>query len=262
MIFVKTNNLASAQLRADQIANKLGAQCFLNDLPENLEDETVIFVKDANSDLVFEAARQGARIVYDPIDTFAYPDRVRYKTWYGCVDTVICFNRKMADSLNRWFSEAAIIPHQWDARIEGTANMDMFRPVYIGYKFNWPSMVQTHGIQMICEPEVMLQAAPEFNCHVSIREPGSSQAMMKPATKVSIAAAVGAVCITTPDESMVELLPKEYPYWCMTVDSFPKILEKAKDEFNGPVWNRALEIMAEVKEKTSLNTISEKYKHL
>jgi len=142
------------------------------------------------------------------------------------------------------------------------AKHDEFRPAYIGYWFNCQSGVPHCGVTCVNDPKDMLRALPEFNCHVSLRDTDSLQSKMKPATKVANAAAVGAVCITSPDASVIELLPKEYPYWCGTLSSFPKVLEKAKDDFNGPIWEKALEMMDDVKDKTSLERVAKLYDYL
>lgn len=261
MIFVKTNNLASAQLRADQVAANLKAQVYLNDLPDDVSRETVVFVKDANPDLVEKASAAFCEIVYDPIDTFAYAERLRHKDWFGMVNTVIAYNEEMAGFLKAWFKRVVIIPHHWDARLKDSpqAAMKSFKPAYIGHSFNCPLIVSGSGVAMITDTSDMLGWANNFNCHVSVRNTGSLESKMKPATKVSLAAAVGAVIITSPDASVVELLPKKYPYWCASIDRFPKVLQKAKDEFGGPVWEDALAILKEVKDKTSIETVARLY---
>ena len=56
-------------------------------------------------------------------------------------------------------------------------------------------------------------AAPRFNCHLSVREPGR-EFLYKPNCKVSTAAACEANLITTRDLTTVELLGEDYPYYC------------------------------------------------
>lgn len=262
MIFVKNNQFASAYLRADQIAEKLHASAYLNALPENISCETVVFVKDANPLVVRQAKESGCKVVYDPIDTFAYPERLKYKDWFKDVDTCIAYNKEMAGFLKSWFKNVVIIPHHWDARINSKCEMDKFRPGYIGHSFNCPSIVSGSGVAMISDPKDMMGWAANFNCHISIRNTGSLESKMKPATKVSLAAAVGAVIITSPDASVVELLPKEYPYWCSSIAQFPKILDMAKNEFGTFTWCRALEMLADVRNKTSIDAVSNLYQQL
>lgn len=264
MIFVKNNQFASAYLRADQIAEKLHASAYLNALPDDVSRETIVFVKSADPDLVIKASTSDCKIIYDPIDTFAYADRHGWKHWYYFVDTCIAYNEEMALFLKAWFKHVVIIPHQWDARLKTASPvpMDKFRPAYIGHSFNCPSIVPAHGVAMIIDPAEMLASTNKYNCHVSVRDKGSLESKMKPATKVSLAAAVGAVIITSPDASVVELLPADYPYWCSSIAQFPKVLDKARDEFGGEVWNRALEMLADVRNKTSIEAIAERYKLL
>lgn len=260
MIFVKPHNRPSAILRADQIADKLGAKVYLNELPDDVSHETVVFVKEADASLVVKAKEQGAKIVYDPIDKFAYIERHGHIHWYVMVDEVICFNKTMAEYLKQWFKSTVIIPHQWDARLKAQAQMVSFIPGYIGHGFNCPPIVPWCDVSMVCAPELMLSAAPAFNCHVSIRGHDKLQAQMKPATKVSLAASVGAVCITSRDDSVIELLPDDYPYWCDSSDDFQSVLHRAARDFQGPEWNKALRMLAVVKEKTSLDTVANLYR--
>lgn len=261
MNFVKCNNQASGMLRADQIANQLGAQVLLNDLPENLSG-TVVFVKDANPQLVKRASEAGCRIVYDPIDTFAYKERFVQKEWFKYVNTCITYNKDMAKFLLNWFPETKIIPHQWDARIQDQCDMGEFHPAYIGRGFNCPEVVAKSGITLVTDPDEMVEFADAFNCHVSVRTPGSPESLMKPATKLVTAAAVGAVIVTTPDSSVKELLPINYPYVCFRLDEFPRILDKARHDFGGPVWEFARCQMADLKDRTSLSVISKLYLEL
>jgi hypothetical protein len=261
MIFVKSNNLASAELRANQIADSLGAKVYLNELPDVPRGTIVVFVKNAKPELVRKAHLSGCKVIFDPIDQFAYIERHTPKDWYEFVDCAIAYNKPQAELYRRkWFKDAVVIPHQWDIRLANVAcRHDEFRPGYIGYSFNVSSDI-ANVLPCVTEPSEMLKAMPSFNCHVSIRD--GLQSYMKPATKLVNAAAVGAVCITTRDASVIELLPEDYPYWCSGVDDFPTVLERAKNEFNGPVWGKAREMMLGVKQKTSLDEIAKLYGQL
>ncbi|MBF0170809.1 MAG: hypothetical protein HQK87_06950 [Nitrospinae bacterium] len=221
----------------------------------------MVFVKTVDPDLVIKASTSGARIIYDPIDNFAYAERLKWQHWFYFVGTVIAYNEEMAGFLKAWFKKTTIIHHQWDERLKDSpqAPMNAFKAAYIGHDFNCSSIVPGSGVAMITDTQAMIRWANNFNCHVSVRNTGSLESKMKPATKVSLAAAVGAVIITSPDNSVVELLPKEYPYWCPTIDSFPTVLEKAKAEFNGPIWKNALAMLRDVKDKTSIESVARLY---
>lgn len=260
MIFVKSSNLASNRLRADQIAAELGATVLLNDLPKNLNG-TVVFVKDAIPGLVQMAKYSDCTVVYDPIDTFAYPERAQIKPWHSLVDIVIAYNPVQKVFYQRWFKNVVIIPHQWDSVLDGEfCEYDEFRPVYIGHGFNCHPCIQ--DIPLITNVDEMMPAAKQFNCHVTVRESDSLQALMKPATKVSTAAAVGAVCITTKDSATQWLLPVDYPYWLESPTDFHKVLKQVEREFGGDRWNEALKMMEEVRIKTSVREVAKLYQSL
>lgn len=261
MIFVKSSNLASNRLRADQIASQLGAKVLLNDLPDDLLNDTVIFVKDAHPELVKKAKDRGCRIVYDPIDTYAYRDRGKTQPWHSSVDVCIAYSVAQKHFLKLYFKEVVIIPHQWDSVLDGEfCEYDEFRPVYIGHGFNCHPCVQ--GVPLITNVDEMMPAAKQFNCHVTVRESDSLQALMKPATKVSTAAAVGAVCITTKDSATQWLLPVDYPYWLESPANFHKVLKQVEREFGGDRWNEALKMMEEVRVKTSVREVAKLYQSL
>lgn len=256
MIFVKSSNLPSNQLRADQIASHLEASVYLNDLPE--VTDTVVFVKDAKPELVEKAKKQGCKIVFDPIDTFAYPERARILPWHSMVDVAIAYNPAQKNMLLRWFKDVAIIPHQWDISLDGHfCKMDEFCPAYIGHGFNMDSHIR--DVAVISDTNEMIEMAPEFNCHVTVREKDSYQAMMKPATKLVTAAAVGAVCLTTKDASAYWLLPDDYPYWIDKPEDFSRVLAQAEREFGGEKWNTAIEMMEKVRDRTGLSEIANLY---
>lgn len=257
MIFVKSSNLASNRLRADQIAAELGATSLLNDLPKNLNG-TVVFVKDAIPGLVQMAKYSDCTVVYDPIDTFAYPERAQIKPWHSLVDIVIAYNPVQKVFYQRWFNNVVIIPHQWDIALDGMfCEYDRFKPAYIGYAFNRHQTI--HDVDLITDPKDMLPMAPRYNCHLTIRDTDSYQSVHKPATKLSTAAAVGAVCLTTKDHSAQWLLPEDYPYWVNNPQDVTSVLAQAEKEFCTDKWNEALAILAGVRNKTSLREIAKLY---
>ncbi len=257
MMFVKSSNLASNQLRADQIANQLGAQVLLNDLPENPQG-VVVFVKDANPELVKQAKSAGCRVVYDPIDTFAYAERSKHKPWHDLVDVCIAYNPNQKAMLRLWFKEVVIIPHQWDMALDGEfCDYDEFKPAYIGHGFNCHPSIQ--GIPMITHTDEMMSVAKDYNCHVTIRDKDSLQALHKPATKVVTAAAVGAVVVTTKDPSATWLLSVDYPYWADSPENFLPVLKQAEREFGGERWNLAQRMMEVVRVITSVKEVAKLY---
>jgi hypothetical protein len=174
------------------------------------------------------------------------------------VDVVIAYNPSQKNIYKRWFKDVAIIPHQWDSFLDGRfCKQDTFRPAYIGHSFNKHEEIK--GVPVISNPQEMMEAAPLYNCHVTLRDTDSYQSIMKPATKLVTAAAVGAVCLTTKDPSAYWLLPEDYPYWVESPDKFQSSLEQAGREFGSEKWNEAIEILDGVRNKTSAREIAKLY---
>ena len=93
-----------------------------------------------------------------------------------------------------------------------------------------------------------------------MREPGP-EFLYKPNCKVSTAAACAANLITTRDESAVELLGPDYPYYVASAEEADVLagIEKARATFGGPEWQAGLETMRAVREQTSIDRVIDDY---
>jgi len=101
--------------------------------------------------------------------------------------------------------------------------------------------------------------ALDYNCHLSVRDPGK-EFLYKPNCKVVTAAVCDANLVSTRDESTVELLGPDYPYYAdPTVESLTAAIDKARTTFRGPEWKRGLEVMRELKERTRIERIVDDY---
>jgi hypothetical protein len=106
----------------------------------------------------------------------------------------------------------------------------------------------------------MLAAAPQFNMHLCLQRRDERHALLKPATKISTASAVGANVLTYRDPSAVELLGQDYPFY---VDSDQNTaIRMVRESFGGREWKRGREKMKEVRERTSLKAIAALYRRL
>ena len=250
MIFVKSvkSNFSSGELRGDHIARSLGTKCFINAAP--VRNDVVVFVKFADPIIVFNAKEAGNLIVYDVLDYFCYGDR---KVQFAdTVDVVIVPNLASVEFYKMIFPKAkfTLIPHQWDYRIEGRAPQDAYRPGYIGEAFNMTP--RWHG-EAVTDKDEFLKAAPRFNLHIAINAP--TRRLLKPATKVVTAAAVGANVLTMADPSALELVGLDYPY-IYVGEGF----ERVENDFGSSTWKRGLETMEKVRERTSLEAVSKLYR--
>lgn len=257
MRFVKPDpSLLSVILRADHIAEAVGAPCG-HGLGDAGAGEVVVFTKFVRDvSLLHEARARGCVVAFDVIDLLCYPNREQ--SWFGLIDCVIVPNQRAAMDFRAKFpaaTEFPVIPHQWDHRIAGTAPNDFFLAGYVGRGFNLAEQLPTY-VEVVEESEEQLRALPRFNCHLQDREPGPAW-NWKPATKVAQAAGVGAVIVTRPDCSSVELLGEDYPYYAP--GTLTRTLERAKADFGGATWERALQTMARVKSETSREAIAAKF---
>jgi len=258
VIFVVSNDFTSSILRGNHIAQALGARLFFADLG-GVRNDTVVFVKEADRGLVEDAKERDNRVALDIIDFYCYPGRGC--TFADLVDVLIVPNRQCIEWYRPRFpnSEFAVIPHQWDYRIKGTAPQDYCRTAYIGKDFNQP---ECWGGPAITKSEDFLQAAPMFNLHLALQSRDDMAWLLKPSTKISTASAVGACVVTYKDAGALELLGWDYPFYVHEGMDVNEAIVYAQKTFGGPTWKRARERMEEVKEKTSLEAVAKLYREL
>lgn len=257
MLIVVNSEFLTAELRGAHIAEELGVKCLFADFGGE-RNGFVVFVKDADRGLVLDAKERGNRIGYDVIDHFCYKSRTC--PFADLVDTVIVPNRACIAWYAKHFPTAhyAVIPHQWDFRIKGKAQQYRYSPGYIGKGFNF--CVEGWDGATVFDSTKHLEAAPLFNLHLALQRRDERVALLKPATKVSTAAAVGANVLTYRDPSAVELLGPEYPFY-VDRDQMAAI-RMVREAFGGREWKRGLEKMKEVRERTSLKAIAGLYRRL
>lgn len=251
MRFVRCKTLAG-ELRGTVIAQELGVPCSTEYQP----DTWVVFVK--SFDGIEQAKADGCLVAFDPVDLYVYNDgRDRQSKWPE-VDLVLVPSKAAAPFYKQIFPKAdfLVVPHQWDSRIDQYAPQDVFRPGYVGRRFN---LHEELAIEKVTEPEDQLAALSRFNCHVSEHQTKDS-AYLKPATKVACAAAVGANVVTHRSAGALELLGKDYPFYAKS--TLFDALFKAKKAFPTQAWIDGLTIMAQVRERTSLKAVAELYRVL
>lgn len=249
MRFVICDTLAG-ELRGKHIAEHLGVPYGTDYQPS----EWVVFVK--TFDGIKKAKADGCKIALDPVDFYCYP--FRDTSPHPEVDLVIIPSKRAMKEYVSLFPRAdfLVAPHQWDHRISGECTHDEFRPGYIGMAFN---LSEELHIPMVTEMDEMLTGLPRFNCHITQRKREAAK-LLKPATKVAAAAAVGAVVLTQKDPAAEHLLGDDYPFYAE--GTLFDALYRAKKVFGGEQWQQARKKMAEVKEKTSLKAVSDIYRVL
>jgi len=256
MIFVTDFAAASSTLRGQHIADYLGVPCLENSLGEE-KNGVVVFVKKPDFGIMKQAKTLGNTIVYDPIDRFCKQDRTAI--FADLVDILIVPNQVCIRYYSTIFTNAefVVIPHQWDQRLTSESPQDTLRTGYIGEELNL--VERRYKGEKVTKVSEMMDAAPRFNLHLSLNAREATYINLKPATKIAIASAVGANVVAFPDPSALEVLPKEYPYYVNGRDDPMRVLAMAEESFGSALWQRGCEMMAAVKEKTSLPAIAALY---
>jgi hypothetical protein len=261
--FVKYYEKGSTVMGADQIAAGLAArgwnaQSIAIDELRSVENGILIFIKTSRLDHLLLARRRGNRLVLDVQDTVVFKRWIKNRRWF---DALILKSRRQLADFGRRGRDDCLIYHQWDPRYElSRAPQDRLRLGYLGLSRSLTLWRQLPEVE--CVDHDYFAAAHRFNCHVSIREPGR-EFLYKPNCKVSTAAACGANLITTRDESTVELLEDDYPFYCEPErGSILATIERAREAFGSPAWHRGLERMRRVRELTCMDRVLDGYEAL
>lgn len=158
----------------------------------------------------------------------------------------------------------ATLHQTYDMRLDGLKfrQLPRFAPVYIGMikKAVLPEEVlKALDVLKVGNNSQMkraLKKLPNYNFHFNVRPHGPVRLRRAyvPFTKGFTAAACRSnILIGRNVDDAEEFLTPNYPYF-LNNNSREEIssgLEKAREEFGGPEWNRGLQIMAEAKERVS-----------
>jgi hypothetical protein len=258
--FVKYYQKGSTDIAADQMAEALqrrgiaARSLFAGDIGD-LRDAVLIFIKRADLGHLLGARRRGNVLVADVHDTVVFKRGVRFGPLYH---GMIFRNRRACEDFGRGRPGAVVIPHHWDARYRpNDAPLDRLRLAYIGEARSFPPGWSLPGVEMLVSD--WFARAPAFNAHLSVRRPGREM-LYKPNMKVVTAAVCAAVLITTRDASALEHLGESYPFYCgESEEEVIAAIRDAEDRLGDPRWQRALEILAEVKARTTLERITDLY---
>ena len=258
--FVKYYDKGSTLMAGDQIAEALRARGFDSrsiyprEITE-ISDSILVFIKTSKWwDLARARARHN-KTVLDVQDTVVFKRRIKNRWLY---DGMIFKNQRQIRDFASPRQLNAVIYHQWDPRYRhNTLDEKELRIGYFGLARSLALWNQLPGVDYFDND--YFRRALDYNCHLSIREPGKEY-LYKPNCKVSTAAACRANLISTRDESTVELLGPDYPYYTETDRAgLLAAVERVRETFGGPVWREGLERMREVEERTRMDRIIDDY---
>jgi hypothetical protein len=253
--FVKYTDWVSTILGADQIAAALRERGFdaWSVTPAdigNVRDAIVVFIKSSRWWHVERARWKRNLTVLDVHDAMVFDGRVKNQR---LVDGIIWRNRRQLADFACAGQINCMLHQQWDPRY--AANRAGGAGIAIGYfgvPRSFPHWQRIPGAA--CHDRNYFQSALDYNCHLSVRAPGREY-LYKPNCKVSTASACAANLVTTRDESALDLLGEDYPYYLDSaeLESVLAGIEHARATFGGPEWRMGLERMREVRDKTSID---------
>jgi hypothetical protein len=261
--FVKYYEKGSTVMGADQIAAGLAERGWnARALPagelRSIARGVLVFIKTSRLDHLLLARARGNRLALDVQDTVCFKRRIKNRWLY---DALIFKSRRQLADFGRQDRDDCLIYHQWDPRYSvNRAPRDRLMLGYLGLARSLALWGRLPGVEYI--DHNYFEEAKRFNCHLSIREPGR-EFLYKPNCKVSTAAACDANLITTRDDSTVELLGEDYPFYCEPDrGSILAAVERARAAFGTAEWQRGLERMRRVRERTSISRVLDDYEAL
>jgi len=263
VLFVKYYEKGSTDIAADQMAPALRAR----GVPSRsvgaaelrgVRGAALVFVKRADLLDLVRGRLAGCRLVIDVHDTVVFRRGVRWSRLYH---GMIFRNRRALADFGRGRPTDVVIPHHWDERYAPhEAPMDRLRLCFLGDPRSAPFEEPLPGVELVFDD--WFARARAFNAHLSIRRPGR-EALYKPNLKVATAAACRALLVTTRDESALEHLGPDYPFYTEPDrDSVIASIARAERLLGGAEWERALAILDGVRERTALPRITERYQEL
>ncbi len=237
-----------------------------------ITDSVVVFVKFFDPAVLERAKDNGNRLVWKTVDVFAHVDveyratavdmlikRFRHRT--RLFDGAIFPNRRAQKDFSLLFDRRAVhtaLSSHADSRWKRNC-ADEFSLAYIGLKMNVAErFLELDGMHYVeTKGEAFFEQARPFSCHFSVREEGSRSFFYKPNTKLVVAAASGANIVLSKDPAHLETLDPDYPYF---TDTDPNSVEQAvafaRETFGGREWREGLDMLADVRDRTSPSRIA------
>ncbi len=260
VVFVKYYDKGSTVIGGEQVSRELRRRGFASRVVyawqlAAVRDAILVFIKTSRLPDLVGARRRGNLLVLDVQDTLCFKRHIKNRRLFH---GMIFKNRRQFEDFARGNVQARVIYHQWDRRYRPhRAGEDDLRVAYLGL----PRSLTLWGkIPGVCYFEDdWFRRALGFNCHLSLRD-GRRELAYKPNSKISTAAACGAVLITTADETALELLGADYPYYTEADPaSVQRAIAKARHTLGGREWRTALARLETVRRATSMHRVADAY---
>ncbi len=261
--FVKYFHKASTILGADQMAEALrcrGVDAVTVRPGEiaTLDRSILVFVKKGDLRHLLAAHCRGHRTVLDLQDTVVFKRGIKFRSLY---DGVIFKNAAQLRDFGRPGRPETVLYHQWDPRLRPHAvPAGELRPAYLGDPRSAGSWGSHPGVEFVDTTLGIewFERARAFNVHISARET-ERERLYKPNCKISTAAACGALLIAVRDQSSVELLGPDYPFFIEPskgADGLEDALRAARSGLGGAAWADARARLQRVRVRTAIDRVA------
>ena len=252
VVFVHAGSDADAPARLTALAAALSARGRSSRvLPAGrlggVRGAIVVLPGDSGSSLLWRSRLGGNWALLDVSGTEAGP---RFPGTARLVDGAIFRSHRQQKALDRprWTSrviydepEPGLSPH---AVAKGEFRVACFGLGAAGEHFG-----KLRGVAFIDSHP--LRHAGQFNCHLSLRRPGSAE-LYRAGGEVANAAASSAVLVTMRDAAATELLGDDYPFYCDgDRAAIEATIQRARASCGGPQWQAALARLSAAGAKTA-----------
>jgi hypothetical protein len=280
---VENTSLASSVMRGGQVAAEMlrqGVFAQVIDLSDQgveragrIKNGIVVFIKNTLkglTPLMPELKRRNNFLVWDPIDGLL---DLKDDPGLGMVDGVIFSNERSVREYRHFLGPDCnfhVISHHWDPRCRpNTAGS--FKLVFLGDPT--PENIAQEHIDNVAgltletvkaardvKDKDLFSRMTAYSCHFSVRKEESASFIYKPAPKIAMASAMRANIILSRDYSNLEVLDRSYPFYTSAkLDDVLRVTACARDSYGTRAWRDALDMMAAVRERTSLPKIAKDY---
>lgn len=197
-------------------------------------------------------------------------------------DIIVVMNNWMKEHIlkhtNRSPDSVEVIYHQWDIRISDLLNNNNYlvspnnqiKYIYNGTEGDTTNKLKTNCMLVGVIDEI--EKVPMFDnikyqdvCFFNLRSTITPFYYFKSNIKLSNASALNSVLITTKDRSLIDLIPNDYPYYVdeenLNETYIRNLMKKVNEDRkqNNNDFQRAKQIMSDVKVNTSIDNIAKQY---
>lgn len=210
--------------------------------------------------------KAGNRVLLDPVDVGSADDII------NLTDGVVAASRLAYEAYKKSYPGklVALIDHHADPRIKEqdfSKQPKKFKAAYFGEVVNSirseniEKLVDFVQVDTFRQENSWLRKLPKYNFHYAVRNNRETETYkFKPFTKGFIAATCNSnILIQSSEEEAVLWLGGDYPYLLEDPVNEGKIVEAmktAKESYGSPQWRHGLEIMKDIKNKVSEDSIA------